>query len=322
MSVFLSHIDYQLGSCVPITPDSLGGPQELVDGLRVDGQTSFRRADVAGSELAARAAGVTLESMRAAGVEPSEILYCTESRWEGRVSAVTLSFRRALGLDTTPTTVVAGFACANLVAGIRVGQALTAAGGVPAVMIATSDQFEDQDQDQDEGEVSRVLGDGLAVISDAAATCALTAQPHGPSFRVVALSLQSIASLAATSVAFTDLKASARVIGAAVSEALADARLTRADIGWVVVNNYRPASRRFLAFSAGFRKARGVPDAVAAIGHCLVSDPLISLAALLRQGDLVHGDNVLVVATGGHAWAALIVQYVDPAAGDPGEGAR
>jgi 3-oxoacyl-[acyl-carrier-protein] synthase-3 len=313
VSSYISAIAYDLGAAVPITASALGCSEELVEAFRADGQTTFRRASVTGSAMAAPPAQRSLAELRGVGGDVGDVVYCSESTAEGRSSEVTLAFREATGLDDTPTTLIGGFACANFVAGIRVGRALARCDDVPAVLVVTSDQF-DEDESGDDvgryGQVSRILGDGLAVVSDAAASCVLTTEPWGPAFRVVSLSLKTVASLAATSVTFTDLKASARVIASAVDDVLAEAKVTRADVGWVVVNNYRPGSRRFLTFSAGFRKPRGVPDSVAEIGHCFVSDPLISLASLQREGRLEDGDRVLVIATGGHAWSALLVEYV------------
>ena len=63
MSSYISGIRYELGDCVPITAEALQCSEELVEAFRADGQTTFRRSEDVGSQLAAVPARASLEAM-------------------------------------------------------------------------------------------------------------------------------------------------------------------------------------------------------------------------------------------------------------------
>ena len=71
MSSYISGIRYELGDCVPITAEALQCSEELVEAFRADGQTTFRRSEDVGSQLAAVPARARNTSQEAAWVRVS-----------------------------------------------------------------------------------------------------------------------------------------------------------------------------------------------------------------------------------------------------------
>jgi hypothetical protein len=292
---------YRLGEKVPTTPQSIGASAACSDELRRAGYTSFRRADAPAWTMAARAARPVVDRLAAVGLGPARFLYATERTLDGGSSPMLARFLREVGQGSASCLMVGGYSCANLVAGLDVAAMMCGRGSAPVVLVTTGALAAGD---------SRAYADGLAVISDGAAACALARHPVGPSFRVLSTALRSSTSVDVAGTALTDLRASGRQIRAVADEALAAAALARADVRYVVVGNLRASSQQFIAMAAGFRPPTVVVSAETEIGHCHSADPLIALTRLLDRPELRDGDHVLVVATGGRSWTAAALRHV------------
>ena len=298
--VYVVSPTYRVGEAVPTTPESISASAAATDELRREGFTSYRRADAPTWQMAAWATHPVLERLSAAGLDPARYVYSTEKVFGEHSASVLARYLAAIGEEAAPCLMVGGYSCADFVAGLEVAEMMCARGGSPVVLVTT---------DALEAGRSRVYRD-LAVVSDGAAACALTSQPVGPSFQVLATALRNSATIDGTGSSLTDLRASGRQVRAVTDQALAEAAIRRADVGYVVVDNLRAGSQQFTAMAAGFRDPTRVVSADASFGHCHAADPLIALAQLRDRGALRDGDHVLVVATGGRSWTAAALRYV------------
>lgn len=294
---------YSLGDPVPITPEGIAASEEETSALVDEGYSSFRHSESPQWTLAADATTPVLKRLADEGLQPSRYLYLTETSFEKRPSMVLAGYLQGIDEDEAPVLLLSGYSCANFVAGLDAGSMMLDHGDSTLVLV-TSDVVATGR--------SRAFGDGLAIVSDAAAACSLTDRPVGRCFQVLSTALRSNSVVAAASKALFDLRASGRQIRAVSDSVLAEAGISRDDVRWVVVNNYRNTSRQFIAMASGFRDEARVVTTDMSMGHCHAADSLITLATLQEHGDLQDGDHVLVVATGGRAWSAAALRYTAP----------
>lgn len=297
---------HRVGEAVPVTAASLAATPAEAEGLRSEGFTSFRRADVPGWRLAAAATRPVLARLASAGLEPGRFLYATEKVFGEHSATVLARYLLAVGRPEAACLMVGGYSCADFVAGLEIAGRLGVGGGDGPVVLVTADVLADG--------ASRAYR-GLAVVSDAAAACALTSVPVGPGFRLLATALRSSARIDGTGSSLVDLRASGRQIRSVADTALAEADVRRDEVRHVVVDNLRPGARHFVGMAAGFRDLTVVVSADPSYGHCHAADPAIALARLHEQRRLDEGDHVLVVATSGRAWTAAALRYGDGARG-------
>lgn len=228
-----------------------------------------------------------LATLRAAGLNGADIsaLVLCSTRFPGDTTDhghFVQTIMGKLGLASVEFIGVALNQCANLLAGIRVAQAMVAAGWHRRVLVITTDRSD--------SEATRLQS--FALFSDAAAGCVVSDEPTGhPTFSV-------LGSAAATDVAELGW---AHEISAALArqvneQLLAPRGLAIADIDAVLHANVFKPIVMLKELQAGFVAAQLDPGQIPRFGHCFAADPIINLVDRWAAGRL-RGDGHYLLAS-------------------------
>ncbi|CAL9378302.1 hypothetical protein SUDANB6_01006 [Streptomyces sp. enrichment culture] len=191
-----------------------------------------------------------------------------------------------LGVKGAAFTGVTLNRCTNLLVGIRIGQALVAAGHHRRVLVVTTDRVTDES----------VRMESFALFSDGAASCLLSDEPLGPdTYEVVGgASAQDPDALDWSHEISADL---ARVVNERILNA---AGMKAGDIDGVLHPNlFRPVIV-LKERQAGFAADQLFLDNIVRTGHCFAADPLINLVdRAAARGTRPDGHYLLVSSVPG-----------------------
>lgn len=229
-----------------------------------------------------------LETLRASGTDPSDVdclVLCSTRfpggpRTHGRFVQEVLE---GLGLENAAFTGVTLNRCTNLLAGLRLAQALVVSGQHRTVLVVTADRVTDE---------SRRL-EKFALFSDGAAAALVSAGPPGPdAYEIVAgASAQDRGELEWTNEVSSALS---RTVNERILHA---AEMKIGDIDGVLhLNLFKPLVV-LKERQAGFTKDQLWLDNIPRFGHCFAADPLINLVDRARAGQVKDGGSYLLAAS-------------------------
>lgn len=287
--VFLTAPRYVLGeieedhTAIPRLAERIAG-YGLIPKADFWGWGSIRRSSRSVPALAVAAGADTL---RAAGVEPASVdclVLCStafpgDNRDHGPFVAQVMT---GIGLDDADFLGVALHRCANLLAGIRTGEAMVACGRYRRVLVVSADRVDDESQRMEK----------FALFSDGAASCLLTdSDPAGTGFELVAsAAAHDVRQLHQDSELNADLSQR-------VNESLLKPRgLALADLSVLHGNIFKPIVM-LKEMQAGFKPAQLFTDNIPRFGHCFAADPLINLVDRAAAGHLRTGAYYLLASS-------------------------
>ncbi len=203
----------------------------------------------------------------------------------------------ALGLDRAIVVGVGQQACTSMLGSIRLARGLLAAEPeMERILCVSADRFPPGARYEQ----------AYSLISDGAASCVVTR--HDGDYRLVAA--HHITNGAMVSAGDDE------TVGAyfsythrLVTELLAKAGRTPADLAWVVPQNTDPKAWRILARLLGLDDERVFAASLADVAHVISGDNVVNLSWLEERGVLESGDLVVLVMAGyGMNWQALLVE--------------
>lgn len=235
--------------------------------------------------LAAESARATLDGAGAAPADVDCLIVCS-TRFPGGPrthGAFVENVMAATGLGAASFTGLTLGRCANLLAGIRTGQAYVAAGMHRRVMVVTTDRVTDES----------VRMENFALFSDGAASCLISADPLGPdAYEIVAgATAQDPAGLDWSNEISSDL---AREVNQRI---LDDAGMKIGDIQGVLHPNLYKPLVVLKERQAGFTREQLFLDNIPRVGHCFAADPLINLVDRQSAGDLRPRGHYLLASS-------------------------
>ncbi|MDH6542232.1 3-oxoacyl-ACP synthase [Streptomyces sp. SPB4] len=235
--------------------------------------------------LAAETARATLDGAGAAPADVDCLILCS-TRFPGGPrthGAFVENVLAATGLGAAAFTGLTLGRCANLLAGIRTGQAYVASGMYRTVMVVTADRVTDES----------VRMENFALFSDGAASCLISADPLGPdAYEIVAgAGAQDPAGLDWSNEISSDL---AREVNRQILE---DAGMKIGDIQGVLHPNLYKPLVVLKERQAGFTREQLFLDNIPRVGHCFAADPLINLVDREAAGDLRPRGHYLLASS-------------------------
>jgi 3-oxoacyl-[acyl-carrier-protein] synthase-3 len=161
----------------------------------------------------------------------------------------------------------------------------------------------------------RVLPPGVAVVSDGAASCLLSAG-SGRGFRLEGSVAH--ADMAAWSM---DLESEFDKFGGylinlgkqltQVKKKLGEASgISAEQYRYLVMNNYSRSTIRLFSTQLGFQLKQVMTANLPTHGHVNAVDLLLNLNTLIEQGNLAEGDKVMALASATATWGALSLSYL------------
>jgi 3-oxoacyl-[acyl-carrier-protein] synthase-3 len=143
-------------------------------------------------------------------------------------------------------------------------------------------------------------------ISDGAAACLIGREPRG--LRILACHQITNGGMAQAS----DDETVGSYFGYThrlIRETLAKARLSSADIDWVVTQNTHEKAWTILGRLLGIPESRVWAPSIREVGHVISGDNIVNLRMLLDSGRLLSGQRVLLMMAGfGLNWQSLILE--------------
>ncbi|GAA2107301.1 hypothetical protein GCM10009759_46250 [Kitasatospora saccharophila] len=296
--VHISSIAAELGTRTPLEDLRSARIAQQLTVLRAEGLAHCRVAGPTAPELAAACATRTLA---AAGVRPDSVVYSSESFAGESVTTDLWDFLLSVGTPATPALAVNGNGCGNLANALEVARnRLRTEPDESSALVTVADRLDHHDRYQPNGQT---------VLSDGAASCLVTTAPQGPSYRVLGISCH----LRADWPQDVPAMASARTVMAGVEAAVTRLRSRLPDpateFGRLITGNYGSSTRSFLAMAAGLDPDDAYAPLAADTGHCFAADPLLALDALEREGAVLPGERLLVLATSSRSWSAVALEY-------------
>ncbi|MGW1276092.1 3-oxoacyl-ACP synthase [Streptomyces tsukubensis] len=251
------------------------------------GWGSFFRTSRDTAELAVASGTATLA---AAGADPETVdglIVCSSSFPEGVDDHAGLvgAVLRGLGLARTGFTCgVTLNRCNNLLAGLRVAEALVRSGSHRLVLVVTTDRVLDESQRLEK----------FALFSDGAASCLVGASEQGPE-------RERLTVLATASAQDPEVLGRLDRIDARLSVAVNERLERAAGVPSEKVTALLPANlvRPLITMKerqAGFGLDRMRTGNIERLGHCFAADPLINLADLLATGEAAD-DGLYLLAS-------------------------
>ncbi|MFB9462694.1 3-oxoacyl-ACP synthase [Streptomyces cinereospinus] len=185
--------------------------------------------------------------------------------------------------------------CANLLAALRLAEALVTAGTHRRVLVVTADRVQE--------EAERITD--FALFSDGAAGCLVTAEPPaGTAYRILGgATAQDPARLDWSEEISADLSRRAN------DTLLSPLGMTTADVAQLFATNlYRPVTL-VKERQAGFTTGQIFAANIERVAHCFAADPLVNLVDRAAAGGLGDGGHaVLAASVPGSRTAVLIRQ--------------
>ncbi len=304
--VFMSGLAFELGERESLACLLTDDNHEMIDALRDNGVRFFRQSAKTPMELG----GLSLQrTMVSSGCDPSEIdllLYCSESRERPPARDFQVLCGES-GLSKVPIVNVSMSGCANFLPALRFARGLILTEGLRRVAIVTADKFVGE---------SRITELGIAVLSDGAASCILSAESRPGAVRVLGLGHVANQDLRQLDYGVNRpriLMAIAGGVRRAQRQALREAGIDAQDVESMICTTLRHDSTRFFAHQCGFPIENVFTQTLADISHAFSADLVINLLEgrswMADKGCL--GRPFLALALGPFTWGAFIGQHVD-----------
>ncbi|MEB3300325.1 MAG: 3-oxoacyl-[acyl-carrier-protein] synthase III C-terminal domain-containing protein [Candidatus Sericytochromatia bacterium] len=148
----------------------------------------------------------------------------------------------------------------------------------------------------------------MCLVSDAASAALMSR--HAEGYRILACHALTVGALARAGddeMAGTYFSFAHRII----TETVAAAGLTLAEVDWIVPQNTTPRVWQILSRALKFPVERVAMGTVAQLGHAISSDNLANLEALERTGGLQSGQKLLLfMASFGMNWQGIVLERV------------
>ena len=297
--VYISSINYVLGKRVAF--NQLADPiaQDIRTKLLNEGIEYVRVCNDESWKLATKSALKTLITLHKG--TPDAVLYSSED-FKVSTPAKSLScFLHSLDLLSLPAITMVGHGCGNLGPALRMAASLLSAEGWCKVLVAVADSAESE---------KRLNMSSLSILSDGAATCLVTKEPIGPSFRLLAVSTAFSQLPNTQEPSFATARLTLKGVRNAVDNVCQKLSWSRSDFTYVIVNNYSRTARKLISLGAGINPTKLLRANVGDIGHCFSADPLINLQQAERQKIFKHGDRLLLISNGANSWSAIVVEHL------------
>jgi 3-oxoacyl-[acyl-carrier-protein] synthase III len=295
--VYLHSIGSALGDARPISSIApIAGDSDLLDFLHANGLRDYRHADRDPPELAAEA---MRETLRLSGLDPRQIgaVVWSSTSFQQR-SWYTDDVSRqlgALGLWTAIPVGVTLSECGNLAAALQVATGLVA-DGHRHVLVVVADRCPSPDQ--------RLVAPSLAVLSDGAASCIVSAEPGGFEFLAAAQYANHRARPGETAQSMLVIRQNAEGMRRAVAAALGKTSIAPDDVGTMLTNNLAISILELFATQAGIPFERMFTGNISSHGHVYAADVLLNLAGCSAK----KGSSVLLATNGTCNWAAIVLR--------------
>ncbi|MFJ3039050.1 MULTISPECIES: beta-ketoacyl-[acyl-carrier-protein] synthase family protein [Streptomyces] len=302
--IFLTRIGVAVGESndIAVLPEILSS--EALEQLTRGGLAHFRQSDRQAWQLAADSATSTLDpSSSTAAVDL--VVYATNTFWDSADPELDAArFLQAMGLNRTPLIGVSLANCANLAVAVRTAVACLRGGDATTALVATTDVCRPG---------QRLLGGGIGVLSDGAATCVVsTRRPeHGLQLLGTTMTVEAgLHALTSESEPMAMAMATARGVRRAAAALYERTGLGPADFSYLVTNNYLEPTLRTFANAAEVPFDRTYRGTVAGYSHCFAADALINVSAMASESIIEPGDRILAIVSGYNSWGCMAFSVV------------
>jgi 3-oxoacyl-[acyl-carrier-protein] synthase III len=312
MTPTITAIDYYIGTLEPLetlarTPEE----EDAINTLVSTGLQTYSRSDLRVADMAAAWMRRTLAR---AGVAPSAIqavVFATESHWDFEPPTVqrrdsSRKFRQDIyraiweaGLTSAYPFGVMFSGCGNLVSAVAIASNMVQAQGLRDVLVVVSDR-------QAEG-TTRVMFPAVGVVSDAAASCLVTARPV-EGFTIDDVVLHSNLGLWEADIEGDFgrfLVEMARGLKDMGNKMVAASGRGPAEYRYFLPNNYSRSTLRVFCHQLGYKQDQLFLDNLPRVSHTYAADVLINLFELEAKGALASGDRVMALTSGPATWGMI-----------------
>ncbi|MFL5815614.1 MAG: 3-oxoacyl-[acyl-carrier-protein] synthase III C-terminal domain-containing protein [Bdellovibrionia bacterium] len=313
--VFVSHLAYALGEQVFSVEQSaeakriFSGPQQFRDAgfsehrVCAPGTSPYALTHQAVSQLGESIQGTgaiiyaTCLPLNGNIGDPSKF---TETRDVKHLMDFPASHLQAdFGLDNASVIGLNQQACTSMLGSMRLARALIQTEpDLKKVLCVTSDRFPE----------GATYEQAYNVISDGAAACLVSDEPHG--YRIMCTHAITNGALAQASDDET-VGSYFNYTYRLMEETLAKASLKMSDINWVIPQNTNVNAWMILSRLLGIDFERVYFGSISEVAHIISSDNVVNLKKLESTGNLRSGDRLLLFMAGfGLNWQAVILQKV------------
>jgi 3-oxoacyl-[acyl-carrier-protein] synthase-3 len=190
-------------------------------------------------------------------------------------------------------------ACTSMLGSLRLAAALLGSEpGWQRVLCVTADRFP----------AGAAYEQAYNLISDGAAACVVTRQPRPGAFRLLASHQITNGGLGQATDDET-VGSYFSYMHRLVTQTLERARLTAADLDWVVTQNTNEKAWAILARVIGVAFGKIVFPTLPDAGHVISADNVLNLTALAGSGQIKPGDRLLLTMAGfGLNWQAAVLE--------------
>jgi 3-oxoacyl-[acyl-carrier-protein] synthase-3 len=268
----------------------------LAEYLASSGLGFYRKTDATPPELAARALRGTLAC---AELDPRQIDVVvwgsTSFQDRGWYTEDVSAVLEELGLGTATAIGVTLSECGNLAAVLRVAAALVGAGHRHVLAVVT---------DRCASAELRLVAPSVAVLSDGAAACVVSADPRGYELVAIHQVTNHRARPRPDDQAIRVLRHNAEGMRRAAYGALQAARVAASDVAHLITSNLARSIVELFAAQCGVGLERVFSQHVASHGHVFAADGLINLAALPAE----PAQHILLATNGTCNWGAAVLR--------------
>lgn len=201
------------------------------------------------------------------------------------------------GFDNASVIGLTQQACTSLIGSLRLARSLLVSeADLENILCVTADRFP----------AGAKYEQAYNLISDGAAACVVSARPEG--FRIVASHAITNGALARASDDET-VGSYFTYMHRIITETLTRARLTMAQIDWIVPQNTNLNAWKILCHLLKFDIDRVYLESIGEVGHIISSDNLVNLQRLDQSARVGSGQRVLLVMAGfGLNWQSMILE--------------
>ena len=313
---------YRLGNLTPVDeadPDVLA-KQEL-QALRSKGLRTFSLLDRPLADVIGECIESTLAGWDRADIDA--VLFVTESFSQLPIAGIAraetpfggmrnalLQMCVGLGIRNARYFAASFGGSSNFLQALFLAKPLVESGGVRNLLVVCADRQPPR--------LSRLMADAGAIVGDGVAACVLSADPapSQASWKIEHVGITPSMNLAQRRAAGLAGLDAYRGTRAAAEEAYRAVGRRPDEFGWLILNNYNPASSRAFAALLGFKQERVFVANVGRTGHIPACDSLINLRDLTESTPMGPGARVLIFVVGPVSFGAI--SLVRAHAVDPG----
>ena len=310
----LSSLAYELGRPRSIT--ELGELQELPELLaalssKEAGLGYFLESEATLCDLAQSAAEQTLEESGVAPRNIGAVIFASDSfRNIPEQYAELGRFLESLELSGAYPLNITLSDCANVQIALRVAASLVRSGELDHVLLVSADLAHYASPG------TRIIGNGIAIASDAAACALISAEDSAP------LVIKAVAQ--ETAVELLDpgdddhvlLASRVKAHRALFGRLFAAAALSATGVRQVFANNFARNVLRIFMADNGFSEDQVYLDNVRRVGHCLGSDCLINLLDYAHRNRIQAGEQFVLLGSGASQLGAVLLEATHTTTGE------